>query len=75
MKKLVGLLVGAASDRKSGGSGAKGAVQGYVIESAVKLAVPRALAVGIAWGIQHVTRRGLQGLRRELQRQKAASAG
>lgn len=56
---LVGLLVGAALDRRKGGSGIAGAIEGTVIEGAVKLVVPLAVTFAIGWAVQYGVRRGL----------------
>lgn len=56
---LVGLLVGAALDRRKGGSGIAGAIEGTVIEGAVKLVVPLAVTFAIGWVVQYGVRRGL----------------
>lgn len=48
---LVGLLVGAALDRRKGGSGIAGAIEGTVIEGAVKLVVPLAVTFAIGWAV------------------------
>ena len=73
MKNLLGVVIGAAIDRKDGDSGIKGAAEGYLLESAIKIAVPLVVALGVGWAIQHFVRRGLSLMASELERQKAAA--
>ncbi len=73
MKNLLGIVLGAVIDRKDGDSGIKGAAEGYVLESAVKIAIPLVVAFGIGWAVQHFARRGLRALSNELERQQAAA--
>jgi hypothetical protein len=61
-KNLLGILIGAALDRRDGDSGAKGAVEGYMIEGALKLVVPLAITFAIGWGVQKAVRTGIGAL-------------
>ncbi|WP_419828227.1 hypothetical protein [Sphingomonas sp.] len=58
----LGLLVGAALDREDGGSGVMGAIEGTVIEGAVKLVTPLVVTFAIGWAVQYGLRRGLHAI-------------
>jgi hypothetical protein len=59
---LLGLLVGAALDRKDGGSGIMGAIEGTVVEGAVKLVTPLVVTFAIGWAVQYGLRRGVHAI-------------
>lgn len=57
MRNLIGMLVGAASDRGDGHSGIKGAIIGSVAQSAARIATPLAVTFAVGWGVLHLVRR------------------
>jgi len=57
MRNLIGMLVGAASDRGDGHSGIKGAIIGSVAQSAARIATPLAVTFAAGWGVLHLARR------------------
>ena len=59
---VIGMLVGAAIDRHEGDSGIKGALEGYLIEGALKVVAPLVITYAIGWGVQYGIRRGLHAL-------------
>lgn len=59
---LLGLIVGAAIDREEGGSGVMGAIEGTLIESAVKLVTPLVVTFAVGWTVQYGLRRGLHAI-------------
>ncbi|WP_404712001.1 hypothetical protein [Sphingomonas sp. MMS24-J13] len=59
---VLGMLVGAAIDRSDGDSGLKGAIEGYLIEGAIKVIAPLAVTFAIGWGVQYLARRGLRAI-------------
>lgn len=59
---VLGMLVGAAIDRSDGDSGIKGAIEGYLIEGAIKVIAPLAVTFAIGWGVQYLARRGLRAI-------------
>ncbi len=71
---MLGMLIGAAIDRRSGDSGIKGAAEGYLIEGALKIAIPLAVTLAIGWGVHHGVRRGLSAITKELEAQRARAA-
>ena len=56
---MLGMLVGAAIDRRDGDSGIKGAIEGYVIQGALRILLPVAVTYAIGWGVQYGARRAL----------------
>jgi uncharacterized membrane protein (Fun14 family) len=62
MSDIVGLLLGAELDRSDGGSGLKGAVEGYLIERAVKVVAPLVVTFAIGWGVQFLARRAVEAV-------------
>ena len=74
MNNIVGMLIGAALDRRDGEGGLKGALGGYVAEAVVKAAVPIAVTFAIGWGVQFAARRVMHALTSdpELRRKTAA---
>ncbi len=68
---ILGMLIGAAVDRRDGDSGIKGAVGGYMIEGALKAVIPLAITFGIGWAVQKGLRKGLGALSNTLEAQRA----
>jgi hypothetical protein len=60
MRNLIGMLIGAAIDRKDGDSGIKGAIIGTIAQSAVKLALPLAVTYAVGWGVLHLVRKVIE---------------
>jgi hypothetical protein len=54
---VLGLLIGAAIDRDEGGEGIAGALEGYMIEGAVRAVAPLLVTFAIGWGVQFLARR------------------
>ncbi len=59
---VLGILVGAAIDREDGDSGVKGAIEGYLIEGAIKIVAPLVVTFAIGWGVQYLARRALHAV-------------
>lgn len=59
---ILGILLGAEINRREGGSGLKGAVEGYLAEGALRLVTPVLVTYAIGWGVQYGIRRGLHAL-------------
>ena len=59
VSNVLGLLIGAEIDRDEGGEGIAGAIEGYMIEGAVKAIAPLLVTFAIGWGIQVLARRAL----------------
>ena len=59
---MLGMLIGAAIDREDGDSGIVGAIEGGLIEGAIKLVVPIAITFAIGWGVQFLARRALHAV-------------
>ncbi len=59
---VLGILVGAAIDRQDGDSGVKGAIEGYLIEGAIKIVAPLVVTFAIGWGVQYLARRALHAV-------------
>jgi len=57
VSNVLGLLIGAAIDRDEGGEGIAGALEGYMIEGAVKAVAPLLVTFAIGWGVQFLARR------------------
>lgn len=57
MSNLLGVLIGAQIDRSEGGDGFEGAVEGFLIEGAVKTIAPLVVTFAIGWGVQFLARR------------------
>lgn len=60
MANLFGILLGSALDRRNGGSGTKGAIEGYLLEGAAKMVAPLVVTFAIGWGVQFIARRAVQ---------------
>lgn len=59
---ILGMLVGAAIDREDGESGIKGAIEGYLIEGAIKTVAPLVVTFAIGWVVQYAARRALHAI-------------
>jgi hypothetical protein len=57
VSNVLGLLIGAEIDRNEGGEGIAGAIEGYMIEGAVKAIAPLLVTFAIGWGVQFLARR------------------
>ena len=57
VSNVLGLLIGAEIDRGEGGKGVAGALEGYLIEGAVKAVAPLVVTFAIGWGVQFLARR------------------
>ncbi len=62
VNNVLGILMGAAIDRKDGDSGVKGAITGYLAEGAIKVIAPLAVTFAIGFGIQYLVRRGVSAI-------------
>ena len=62
MANLLGVLLGAEIERSEGGSGVKGAIEGFLIEGAVRAILPLATTFAIGWGVQFVARRAFEAI-------------
>jgi hypothetical protein len=62
MANLLGLVLGAEIDRSDGGSGVKGAVEGFLIEGAVRVVAPLVVTFAIGWGVQFLARRAFKAV-------------
>jgi hypothetical protein len=62
MRNAIGMLLGAAMDRRDGDSGIKGAILGSVAQSTARVAIPIALTYAIGWGVLHMARKGIGAL-------------
>ncbi len=60
MSNVLGVLLGAEIDRSEGGSGIKGAVEGFLIEAAAKVIAPLVVTFAIGWGVQFLARRAFE---------------
>lgn len=57
VSNVLGLLIGAEIDRDGGGEGIAGALEGYMIEGAIKAIAPLVVTFAIGWGVQFLVRR------------------
>lgn len=62
VSNVLGLLIGAEIDREEGGEGIAGAVEGYMIEGAVKAIAPLLVTFAIGWGVQFLARRAFAAI-------------
>ena len=62
VNNVLGMMVGAAIDRQDGDSGIKGAIEGYLIQGALRVVTPLVVTYAIGWGVQYGIRRGLHAL-------------
>ena len=59
---MLGILLGAAIDREEGESGIKGALEGYLIEGAIRVIAPIIVTYAIGWGVQYGIRRAVHAI-------------
>jgi hypothetical protein len=71
---VIGMLVGAAIDRRDGDSGIKGAIEGYLIQGALRVVAPLVVTYAIGWGVQYGVRRGLLALTGDPDLKKGAAS-
>ncbi|WP_454882966.1 hypothetical protein [Sphingomonas oryzagri] len=57
VNNVLGMLIGAEIDRDDGGSGLGGAIEGYLIEGAIKAAAPLIVTFALGWGVRFLARR------------------
>lgn len=57
VSNVLGMLIGAEIDRNEGGEGIAGALEGYLIEGAVKAIAPLVVTFAIGWSVQFLARR------------------
>jgi hypothetical protein len=69
---VLGMMVGAAIDREDGDSGIKGAIEGYLVEGAIRIVAPILVTYAIGWGVQYGLRRGLHALTGDPKLEKGA---
>lgn len=62
MANLLGALIGAAIDRDEGGSGIKGAIEGTIAESAIRIVAPLVATYALGWAVQYGVRKGWHAL-------------
>jgi len=62
MANLLGALIGAAIDRRDGGSGIKGAIEGTIAEAAVRTLAPIVATYALGWAVQYGVRKGWHAL-------------
>jgi hypothetical protein len=62
VSNVLGLLIGAEIDRDEGGEGIAGALEGYLIEGAVKAIAPLVVTFAIGWGVQFLARRAFNAV-------------
>jgi len=65
VNNMLGMLIGAEIDRDDGGSGLGGAIEGYLIEGAVKAVVPLIVTFALGWGVRFLARRAYEAVARE----------
>ena len=59
---VLGMLVGAAIDRRDGDSGIKGAIVGSLVQSGVRVVTPLAVTFAIGWTVQYLARRAVHAV-------------
>jgi hypothetical protein len=62
VNNMLGMLIGAEIDRDDGGSGLGGALEGYLIEGAVKTVAPLVMTFAIGWTVQFLARRAFKAV-------------
>jgi hypothetical protein len=62
MANLLGALIGAAIDRDEGGSGIKGAIEGTIVEAAIRTVAPIVATYALGWAVQYGIRKGWHAL-------------
>ncbi len=65
---VLGMLIGAEIDRDDGGSGLGGAVEGYLIEGAIRTAAPLVVTFALGWGVRFLPRRAYEAVSGERSR-------
>ncbi len=58
----LGMLIGAAIDRRDGDSGIKGAIVGSLVQSTVRVATPLVVTFAIGWTVQYLARRAVHAV-------------
>ena len=59
---ILGMLVGAAIDRRDGEGGLTGALEGYLIQGVIRAATPLVVTFAIGGGVQYGLRRALHAI-------------
>jgi hypothetical protein len=59
---ILGMLIGAGLSERDGESGIKGAIEGYVAQSAIRIVTPLVVTFAIGWGVQFAARRAVHAL-------------
>jgi hypothetical protein len=62
VNNFLGMLIGAEIDRDEGGSGIGGALEGYLIEGAVRAVAPLVVTFAIGWTVRFLARRALNAV-------------
>jgi hypothetical protein len=62
MRNVIGMLIGAAIDRRDGDSGIKGAIAGLIAQSAIRVVLPVAATYAVGWGVLHLAGKALSAL-------------
>jgi hypothetical protein len=62
MANLLGALIGAAIDRDEGGSGIKGAIEGTIVQAAIRTVAPIVATYALGWAVQYGIRKGWHAL-------------
>jgi len=62
MANLFGALIGAAIDRDEGGSGVVGAIEGTIVEAAIRTLAPVIATYALGWAVQYAIRKGWHAL-------------
>jgi hypothetical protein len=58
MANLLGAMIGAAMDRREGGSGITGAIEGTIAEYAIRALAPFVATYALGWAVQYGVRKG-----------------
>jgi hypothetical protein len=62
VSKVLGMLIGAEIDCDDGGSGLGGAVEGYLIEGAIRAVAPLVVTFALGWGVRFLARRAYKAV-------------
>lgn len=62
VNNVLGMLIGAEIDHDEGGSGISGALEGYLIEGALRAVVRVVMTFAIGWGVQFLARRAFRAV-------------
>ncbi|MDH7639384.1 hypothetical protein [Sphingomonas oryzagri] len=62
MNNVLGMLIGAEIDRDEGGSGLGGALEGYLIEGAIRAVSPIVVTFALGWGVRFLARRAYEAV-------------